>query len=301
MLKRLWKPWFVHRPTQIVRRAWLGVFPPDKGYRPVRTSWGASLFVDPSRTIGRNIASTGLFDIAVSELLARLIKPGATVYDVGANVGHMSLLSAFAAGPQGEVHAFEPHPDLIKYLRSNVEGGQGMAHRAPVKTHQLALGAQVGSAQLYMSDYFDRNDGVASLVGTGPSVEVRVDTLDDFVKKGRVDVMKVDVEGFEYEVFRGGQSVLAEHRITHILFEEHGYEDGRVFGLLREFGYRIFSIGWTISNLKVLPVEQGVAHASYETPNFIATVAPGELAECCRERGWKVLRRNLGQVRREAA
>lgn len=296
MLHRLWKPWFVHRPAQIARRAWVGIFPPQRGYRLLTTSWGGALRADPTRTIGRNITATGLYDISVSEMLARLIKPGATVYDIGANVGHMSLLSALAAGPLGKVHAFEPHPELARYLRSNVGPGQDSSHRAKVDVHELALGAQSGTAQLYLSDYFEWNDGVASLVGSGPSVEVEVDTLDERIGSGQIDVMKVDVEGFEFEVFRGGQSALTEQRIRHILFEEHNYADSRVFRQLRSFGYQIFSIGWTVSNLKVIPVEQGLAHASFETPNFVATVAVNELLECCSVKGWKVLRRNLGQI-----
>jgi len=296
MLHRLWKPWFVHRPTQIARRAWVGMFPPDRGYRVLRTSWGASLCADPSRTIGRNITTTGLYDIAVSEVLARLVKPGSTVYDVGANIGHMSLLSAVAAGPQGKVHAFEPHPELVEYLRRNVRTDQAPSWKAPVEVHQTALGSQKGVAKLYLPDYFDSNDGVASLVGSGRGVEVLVDTLDSCIGAGKVDVMKVDVEGFEFEVFRGGEKALAEHRIRHILFEEHEYADSRVFRQLRAFGYQIFSIGWTVANLRVMPVERGVAHASFETPNFVATVAAQELYGCCSDKGWRVLRPNLGRA-----
>ena len=77
------------------------------------------MIVDPTRAIGRSIVTTGLFDLAVSELLARLIDPGDIVVDAGANVGYMTVLAATAAGRSGRVLAFEPHPELFAVLCQN--------------------------------------------------------------------------------------------------------------------------------------------------------------------------------------
>jgi FkbM family methyltransferase len=297
MFSRLWKPWFIHRPSQILRRAWYGLSPPRGGYRPLRTSWGASLQADPVRTIGRNIVNTGLYDISVSEALVRLVTPGAVVYDIGANIGHMTLLAATAAGLHGQVHAFEPLPDLAGLLRANVDANaQGLSYGS-ITVHQCALGATLGRAQLFLPQDFDGNDGLASFLLTASphSVEVRVQTLDVVLGNATIDVLKIDVEGFEYQVFQGGACALAEHRIRHIVFEEGNPHDSRVFDQLRGHGYRVFSLGWTVRKLVLMPVEQGIANTRYETPNFLATVAPEEAVERCRRGGWQVLKRNLGR------
>gem|GEM_PF-5552140 len=47
MISRLWKPWFVYRPSQLVRRAMTSAMPPARGYVPLRTSWGGDVIADP--------------------------------------------------------------------------------------------------------------------------------------------------------------------------------------------------------------------------------------------------------------
>ena len=59
---------------------------------------GDGVLADSTKTIGQSIRTTGLYDLAVSEVLARLIDPGDTVVDAGANVGYMTVLAAAAAG-----------------------------------------------------------------------------------------------------------------------------------------------------------------------------------------------------------
>ena len=71
---------------------------PRSGYTPLPVAWGISVIADPAKMIGRSLFTTGIYDLAVSEVLARLIEPGDTVVDAGANVGYMTLLAGVAAG-----------------------------------------------------------------------------------------------------------------------------------------------------------------------------------------------------------
>src|SRR5262249_28834498 len=112
MLQRIWKPWYVYRPTQILRRVRAALFSPPAGFREVTTSWGVTRRADTTKTVGHDILVAGIYDLPLSEALARLITQGDTVFDVGANVGYTTLLCAVAAGPNGTVHSFEPHPQL---------------------------------------------------------------------------------------------------------------------------------------------------------------------------------------------
>ena len=130
ILGRLWKPWFVYRPSQILRRLRPPALDRSSQYPAIETAWGLQIHAHPSRAIGHCLLTTGVFDLAVSEVLVRLIdgrRPGRAplqvvlgsartaprpdgagplVVDAGANIGYMTVLMAAAAGPRGRVLSF---------------------------------------------------------------------------------------------------------------------------------------------------------------------------------------------------
>ncbi|MGE3312511.1 MAG: FkbM family methyltransferase [Limisphaerales bacterium] len=301
MLQRLWKPWFWYRPAQLGRRVVAELRPLPPGVASLRTSWGASISADPGRTIGKSILTTGLYDLAVSEALFRLISPRDTVVDAGANIGYMTVLAGVASGPEGRVISFEPHPELFAALERNVAQARLDGRMAEVELHQAALGERPGSAELHIPPEFESNDGVARIgsepASGGRAVTVRVATLDDVIANARIGLMKLDVEGFEPQVLKGSQRALAERRIRNIVFEDHSVGDSEVVRILAGAGYRLFSLGWSMRGLRVEPIGAGNLAAHYEAPSFIATVEPEELLNRCRPRGWRALR---CQTRRRA-
>jgi FkbM family methyltransferase len=293
----VWKPWFVYRPRQILKRILSDVRTAPAGFTPVDTSWGGRVIVDPTRAIGRSIVTTGLFDLAVSETLVRLIDAGDTVIDAGANVGYMTVLAATAAGRGGRVLAFEPHPELFAVLRQNAAyaGRFGCA----VETRQVALGDYRGSASLQIPASFANNDGLATLVDVpspARSVPVTVERLDDVVD-GPVSVMKLDVEGFEASLLRGAHRLVSRHRLRHIVFEEHDLERSDVVRMLRDAGYHLFAIGWQMRGLEIRPIGHGRATTPYEAPSFVATTAPDDVIARTARRGWQVLSARLSRPR----
>ena len=254
---------------------------------------GGLVLADPTKTIGRSIRTTGLFDLAVSEVLARLIDPGDTVVDASANVGYMTVLAAAAAGPTGRVVAFEPHPDLFAVLRQNVEMTAGRLPSATVDLHNAALGEAAVTAQLVLPPDFSSNDGVGSLATVASAgskaIPVSVTMLDEALGEARVGLMKMDVEGFELHVLHGGRQALDSGRIVHIVFEDHDVERSPVVRLLQSAGYQVFAVGWRMRGLVVAPVERGLLATDYEAPSFIATLRPDVVHERCARSGWKVL------------
>ena len=285
----LWKPWFVYRPRQVLNRILSEVRTAATGFTPVDTSWGGRVIVDPTRAIGRSIVTTGLFDLAVSETLARLIDAGDTVVDAGANVGYMTVLAATAAGRAGRVLAFEPHPELFEALQRNAVYARRFG--CAVETRRVALGDNQGLASLQIPASFAGNDGLATLVDGQPaaqSVPVTVERLDDVVD-GPVSVMKLDVEGFEAPVLRGARRLLTGHRLRHIVFEEHDVQRSEVVRMLRDAGYHLFALGWRMTGLTIQPIERGPSTAAYEAPSFVATTAPDEVIARTARRGWRVL------------
>jgi FkbM family methyltransferase len=295
MIDRVWKPWFVYRPSQLVRRLRPGLA--AAGFHPVETAWGGTLLVDPTRTIGHSIATTGVFDLAVSEAIARLVPPGGVVVDAGANVGYMSVLAAMAAGPAGRVEAFEPHPALVSVLRQNVAASERTGGSAPIAVHATALGDRAGTAALLLPEEFGANDGTARVIDSpgqrGQTNDVPMMTLDDVIGETRLDVIKMDVEGFEAHVLAGARRAIESRRITHVVFEDHDVERSEVVQRLKGAGYQLFALGWAMRRLRVEPLaKSGVAH-HYEAPSFIATTDANGLASACRSPGWRALRRGL--------
>jgi FkbM family methyltransferase len=284
----VWKPWFVYRPPQVLKRILSDLRTARAGFTPVDTSWGGRVIVDPTRAIGRSIVTTGLFDLAVSEVLARLIDSGDTVIDAGANVGYMTVLAGTAAGRAGRVLAFEPHPELFEVLQRNAAYASRFG--CAIEARQVALGERQGLASLRIPASFAGNDGLATLVD-GPaagSVPVTVERLDDVVD-GPVSVMKLDVEGSEASVLRGAHRLLTGHRLRHIVFEEHDAGRSEVVRMLTDAGYHLFALGWRMRGLVIRPIEHGRATTPYEAPSYVATTAPDDVIARTARRGWRVL------------
>jgi FkbM family methyltransferase len=275
-----WKPWFVFRPWQAVRRL---TFRPASAYRRLPVAWGARLLVLDDDHIGRCIGTTGIYDLAVSELLFRLIHPGDLVIDAGANIGYMSVLAATAGA---QVKAFEPNPQLQPILRQNL-GARG-------EVRPVALGAHRHTAALIPPDPDAHNNGLGRL-GTpadAGTVPVQVETLDAELAGRTVAVLKLDVEGEEQAVFQGAANALQDRRVRHIIFEDHHGAGSAVMTHLLGQGYTIFSVGWTLSGPALGDAATPSAHARYEAPSYLATLDRAEALSACAKRGWLALRKS---------
>jgi FkbM family methyltransferase len=301
-LRQLAKPWYVWRPWQLVRRASVALKAPRSGYTPLPVAWGLSVIADPAKMIGRSLVTTGIYDLAVSEVLARLIEPGDTVVDAGANVGYMTLLAGVAAGSFGRVLSWEPHPELFSVLTDNVASLNRRGGAAEISIRKAALGPEAGRAELVMPPHMEANDGVAFIGeagGSARSTTVDVETVDDIVRDAPVAVMKLDVEGAELGVLAGAQRALGEGRITHVVFEDHVGADSAVARTLIANGYRILSVGWSVRGLRLGEDPSERLATPYEAPSFIASLEPDEVMDACRAPGWTTLRPSFSVRRLE--
>jgi FkbM family methyltransferase len=145
-----------------------------------------------------------------------LVVPGGVVVDAGANVGMYSVLVALAQ-PTAIVHAFEPIATSFNAAQANVTVN-GVADR--VKLNQRALGSEATSEQLSLTCRGRRGtlcaDLLSKLSRTGATEVVSVVRLDDYceiVGVERVDVLKLDLEGYEVNVLEG-TSTLAHTRVV---------------------------------------------------------------------------------------
>jgi FkbM family methyltransferase len=198
--------------------------------------------------IGRAAFYVGDLDRKITWICAQIVRPGDTVLDIGANLGMVTLWLSTLVGKSGKVHAFEPNPELQKMVEQVLEHNQV----SNACMHPVALGAEPGSLELRIPRV---NAGAASLIRNKDMsdcqvIEVPVRPLSEIVAEEGITsirLIKIDVEGFEAEVFQGGKEVLAKIRPEAILFElneriEGSIRDQPVMKILRDFGYKFFCI-----------------------------------------------------------
>jgi len=144
------------------------------------------------------------FKEASRQSLYSLVKNGENIIDVGANVGDVSLHLANMVGPSGNVFSFEPDPINYRRMKKNLS----LNEFSNITLNRLGLGNKSGNYRIYNVD--ERNQGMNRILDSSnkyeKSSEIRVITLDEYVEENcidRVDLIKIDVEGFEFKVLNG--------------------------------------------------------------------------------------------------
>lgn len=278
----LFRPWFVFRPGQLVRRVTRAVRPPRDPVQVVGMPWGCAVELDTRETIGRSVWTTGVYDLAVTEVLARLADPALLSLDVGANIG---VMTGLLAGRSGEVWAFEPNPAVVGRLRGNVGRFAGRPGFAPATVFDLALSDADGEATLETPADSAGNHGLGRLAAPGTAgVRVRTARLDPLLAGREVGVMKLDVEGHELAVLAGAADALAAGRVRAVVFEDHDGPDSPVGRFLAGFGFRIYGLGWSTFG-PVVADPGGRPSRPFEAPSYLATQSDVVVA-ACRRRGW---------------
>ncbi len=175
----------------------------------------------------------GSYEPEQTEAFVAAVQPGSVVYDVGAHFGYYSLLASKSAGADGRVIALEPSPRNLKVLRKHVE----LNRAANVAVLETALSDHEGEAR------FDNRagSGVGHLSLEGP-LTVNLTTLDALGHQFPApNVLKIDVEGAEEAVLRGGRETLRSK--PTIFLSTHGPGPAENCSrLLRELGYSLHEL-----------------------------------------------------------
>jgi FkbM family methyltransferase len=183
--------------------------------------------------------------------LWNMLRPEMVVFDVGAHHGIYSVLAAKRVGSGGRVVAFEPSPAECRRLRLHLR----MNAISTVAVEPMALSSSSGQAEFFrvIDGYKGRSGLRFPLFPDSPSpvepMRVEVTTLDEYVRKHRIerlDLMKVDVEGAELEILRGGSRVISTLRpmalceIWDFVTHPWGHSARDVITQLETNGYRWF-------------------------------------------------------------
>lgn len=221
---------------------------------------GLRYILRPGENAGVYLAHQGNYEVAETRFCERFLQRGEVAFDVGANIGLYTLLFSLLVGPEGEVHAFEPEPDNFARLRLHLRlNGAANVHatRAAVfsdvgpvalNVFTTGLNAWHSLGRPRLPDPF-RRGAIAEPAG---AIDVEATSLDSYCSEhgiNRIDFLKIDVEGAELDVLRGGRGLLADGRVGLILFEVSlpqvegmGHEPGEIFAELAALGYRSYRL-----------------------------------------------------------
>lgn len=231
---------------------------PSEAVTPVRGT-RAKLIVQVDDFVGAAVYSFGDLDPKITWVVRKILRPGDTALDIGANLGLVAVTMADAVGPAGRVEAFEPQPCLAALMVRSA-ALNGFAH---LTVHQLALGRTDTEVALHIphDNAGHASIGRADMAGETIRVPQRnAASVLEGLGLGPIRLMKMDVEGYETEVVAGAESYLRHNPPDAILFEMNGrdgpFGDHPLIGRLAEFGYRFAALPkclWTMRLKRITP------------------------------------------------
>jgi len=182
----------------------------------------------------------GWYEPEVQAAISRLIKPGMTVWDLGANVGFYTLAFSRLVGPDGQVVAFEPSAMNVGFLLKHIQ----LNRCENVVVYQSAVGADSG----FTSFANHAGSGAMSHVSAAPTgyvvATVSIDHVLSAHPEWRPDVVKIDVEGAEGSVLAGGSTLFSSPEAPVLVLSVHGLSASReCMQLLGDHGYAVISAG----------------------------------------------------------
>jgi FkbM family methyltransferase len=154
-------------------------------------------------------------DRAERQLLQKILFTGAVVVDAGANIGIYSEFLSRCVRPSGVVHSFEPCPDNFRRLCC-------ATRKLPnVRLCPAAVGERSGETMLYVSDKLNVDHRAYATEGDARRArQVGMVALDDYFKPGeRVDLLKLDIQGYELHALQGAKRVVNENQEIKLLLE----------------------------------------------------------------------------------
>ena len=232
---------------RILWKLYIKIFPGRE--MTVRSGSGKCFRLRVGDQISEILFTQGVYEPQLTSILMPLVKPGMTIFDIGANIGYYSILMAEKVGPRGSVHCFEINDNILKLLEGNIK----LSGAGNIRVVRQAVSDKNGRETFYVPSLGDEGEG--SLRPSGRykaegTMEVETTTLDSFIEKNgipKVDLIKIDVEGGEFLAFEGAKKLLSSKDRPIIMFEAldtacanfgHTWIDS--IEKVKSFGYRIY-------------------------------------------------------------
>jgi len=213
----------------------------------------------------------------VFKILKKQYKSPYCIFDVGSNKGqYLKLVEQYLKEDEFSVHCFEPHSESYNYLKS-------INKNENVNLNNVAIAESLGEKRLYFNE---KDTTLACLtkrrlehfnIELNNSESVKVDTLDNYCDKNNIDkihLLKIDVEGHEYNVLKGSVKMFEENKIEIVTFEFGGTGiDTKIF--LQDFYYFFKNYSKTLYRITASGYlykidKYNEIHEQFRTTNFIA-------------------------------
>lgn len=208
-----------------------------------------AIYTNADSYIEWTILSTGTYEDEINRLIRISLKDGENALDIGGNIGLQSIRMSQAVGKSGKVYAFEP----LGYIQAKFTKNLTLNKVDNVQLFPYALSDNAGEAE-FAVDRTVWNQGAFSLGGNpvgGEKQKVIIKIADDLSEIKALDnlaLIKIDVEGFEYQVLRGLKQTLQKHK-PRIIFEyddnywlKTGEKMSDCYDFLKSFGYTLYQI-----------------------------------------------------------
>lgn len=215
---------------------------------------GLKMYLDPKDIgVAHHLAMDFVWEEEITQAWLSMLEPGTTIIDIGANFGYFGLLAAQLTEKKSKVIFFEANPQLIPYINKSLAANwyhevstvvNAAVADKPGKVTLNVLEDYIGSStaqsvddlKAYMSDKMD--------IRVAEKIEVDAVTIDDYCSQNKIekiDLIKMDIEGFEQKAYQGmRQMVKKSPSITMFVeFTKESYENPERFyqQMLKDFGY----------------------------------------------------------------
>ncbi len=196
------------------------------------------------------------------EVLRGTIRPGDHILDIGANIGFYARLLSKMTGAAGKVYCFEPDSTNFRYLQKNA------GHLTNVILFNKAVSSEKGTLKVYKSKLLNVDHRTYPVNNYDSIEEIEAVTIDELIAMGaieKVNVIKIDIQGFELNAFTGMKTLLSKNNHLKIVAEywPHGFKRAGVsailffdffaqlgykFTILEERGTRILTRDYVVKN-----------------------------------------------------
>lgn len=198
--------------------------------------YGPMVFNQNDRYIGRSLQVYGEFSEGECQVFRQFVRPGATVVEVGANIGSHTVPLAQLVGTRGCIHAFEPQRIVYQTLCANI----ALNNLTNVYAYQLAVSDRKGSLFVPKLDYGQLNNFGGLSLGEYNSGEPVAMIHLDSLELPTLQLLKLDVEGMEHSVLMGGLKTI--QRCKPILYVENDREEksSQLIQAIDDLGYDMY-------------------------------------------------------------
>lgn len=232
------------RPLRVMTNAALRAACPSR--KRLGSAWWTPNPNDPVVSGG---AALGLYDRSGTAFFKKYCKPGMTFLDIGANTGYFSAWAIGLMRGNGRIIAFEPDPEARRYLESTRDAN-GCSFMSVIS---LAASDTEGIAQLYKNEENRGDNRLWKSDDHSSPVNVQCASVDSVLRSlgiGSVDLIKMDVQGFEGHALRGMKETLKCSPNLILLTEfwpwglaKAGSDPNELIEVLETLGFSLFTLG----------------------------------------------------------